>query len=223
MGSATCREGGTGNVYSQTVSNVSTNGPFASGSFGPPLVAGTYQWVAVFSGDGNNNGANSGCGNEPVVITASPTITTTVSELAGAPGASISDSATLHGTSNLDGTGSVTFYLFAPGTPCSTAGTGNVYSQTVSNVSTNGPFASGSFGPPLVAGTYQWVAVFSGDGNNNGANSGCGNEPVVITASPTITTTVSHFATLFRSSISDSATLHGTSNLDGTGSVTFYL
>src|SRR5262249_60831712 len=84
-------------------------------SFGPPLVAGTYQWVAVFSGDGNNTGASSGCGNEPVVITAHPTITTDRSEATGGVGDSISDTATLHNTSNLDGTGSVTFYLYAPG------------------------------------------------------------------------------------------------------------
>src|SRR5207249_4476039 len=140
-----------------------TNGPFASGSFGPPLVAGTYQWVAVFSGGADNRSGRSGCGSEPVVITASPTIRTDVSESAGGTGDSISDSATLHSTSNLLGTGSVTFYLYAPGATCHNDGSGTtVYSQVASStVSTNGPFASGSFGP-LVAGTYQWVAVFSG-------------------------------------------------------------
>ena len=192
---ATCHNDGSGSpVYTHVASStVSTNGPFASGSFGPPLVAGTYQWVAVFSGDGNNNGANSGCGNEPVVITASPTITTTQTPSSGGLGASLSDSATLHSTSNLLGTGSVTFYLYAPGATCHNdgSGTAGVHACCEFHVSTNGPFASGCFGPPLVAGTYHWVAVFSGDSNNTGADSGCANEPVVITASPSITTTQS--------------------------------
>ncbi len=224
---ATCHNDGSGTTVYQHVasSTVATNGPFASGSFGPPLVAGTYQWVAVFSGDANNATASSGCGNEPVKITASPSIGTTVSESTGGTGDSISDSATLSGTSNLLGTGSVTFYLYAPGATCHNDGSGTTVYQHVasSTVATNGPFASGSFGPPLVAGTYQWVAVFSGDANNATASSGCGNEPVKITASPSIGTTVSESTGGTGDSISDSATLSGTSNLLGTGSVTFYL
>src|SRR5262249_59477686 len=82
--------------------NIRPNGPHASASLGPPVVAGTYEWVAVFSGDGNNNGANSGCGNEPVVITASPTIVTTPSETSGSVGDLLNDSATLSGGSNFD-------------------------------------------------------------------------------------------------------------------------
>src|SRR3954447_23706366 len=224
---ATCHNDGSGTtVYSHVASStVSTNGPFASGSFAGPLLAGTYQWVAVFSGDANNSSASSGCGNEPVVITASPSITTTQSETTGGLADSLSDSATLHSTSNLLGTGSVTFYLYAPGATCHNDGSGTtVYSHVASStVSTNGPFASGSFAGPLAAGTYQWVAVFSGDANNSSASSGCGNEPVVITASPSITTTQSETTGGLADSLSDSATLHSTSNLLGTGSVTFYL
>src|SRR3954454_968985 len=223
---ATCHNDGSGTtVYSHVASStVSTNGPFASGSFAGPLVAGTYQWVAVFSGDANNSSASSGCGNEPVVITASPSITTTQSETTGGLADSLSDSATLHSTSNLLGTGTVTFYLFAPGVACNTAGTGNVYTHTVTGISTNGPHASGSFAGPLVAGTYHWLAVFSGDTNNPGpVDSGCASEPVVITASPSITTTQSETTGGLGDSLSDSATLHSTSNLLGTGTVTFYL
>jgi uncharacterized repeat protein (TIGR01451 family) len=146
------------------------------------VVAGTYQWVAVFSGDGNNNGASSGCGNEPVVITASPTITTDQSPTSGSVGDTLNDSATLHDTSNLDGTGTVTIYLFEPDVACNTAGTGSVQSWSFPDVSGNGPFltsATAGFTADHV-GTYHWLAVFSGDSNNNSANSGCDSEPVAI-------------------------------------------
>ncbi len=178
----TCATNGTAAVYSETVNNISTNGPHTTPlGFGPPLVAGTYQWVAVFSGDTNNSAAHSACGDEPVVITASPTISTTTNPSSGGTGANLKDSATLAGTSNLLGTGSITFYLFAPGVTCATNGTGAVHSETVNNISTNGPHTTPlGFGPPLVAGTYQWVAVFSGDTNNSAAHSACGDEPVVI-------------------------------------------
>src|SRR5207248_555676 len=106
---------GSGQASSDSVTGLTTPNDNAPG---------TDCWRAEFTPGANDphNHANAhtNCTNESVVVIATPTITTTVSELAGAPGDSISDSATLHGTSNLDGTGSVTFYLFAPGTTCST-------------------------------------------------------------------------------------------------------
>src|SRR6476659_1903372 len=225
---STCHNDGSGSpVYTHVASStVSTNGPFASGSFGPPLVAGTYQWVAVFSGDANNSSASSGCGSEPVVITASPTITTDQSPKSGSVGDTINDSATLHGTSNLLGTGTVTIYLFEPGVACDASGTGAVQNWTFSDVSDNGPFNTSDTAGFVtdMAGTYHWLAVFSGDDNNNGPiDSGCESEPVKITASPTITTDQSPKSGSVGDTINDSATLHGTSNLLGTGTVTIYL
>src|SRR5437763_1378581 len=161
------------------VTGISTNGPHASGSFAGPLVAGTYHWLAVFSGDTNNPGpVDSGCASEPVVITASPPITTPQSETTGGLADSLSDSATLHSTSNLLGTGTVTFYLFAPGVACNTAGTVNVYPHPVSALFPYATLSRASFAGPLVAGTYHWLAVFSGDTNNPGpVDSGCASEP----------------------------------------------
>jgi hypothetical protein len=34
--------------------------------------SGTYHWLAVYSGDSNNKGGNSGCGTEPVKIAPPP-------------------------------------------------------------------------------------------------------------------------------------------------------
>src|SRR5947208_340098 len=129
----------------------------------------------------------------------------------------LNDTANLSGTSNLTGLGSVTIYLYAPGVTCHTDGSGTtVYSQTFTSVSTNGPFTtSPGYGPPLVAGVYHWLAVFSGDANNAGAQSGCTSEPVTITASPTIGTTANPTSGTAPVILQDSATLANTSNLLG--------
>ena len=61
------------NVYSDTVT-VSGNGTYTTATgTNPggdiPTVAGTYQWVAVYGGDANNNGVTSGYGSEPETVT----------------------------------------------------------------------------------------------------------------------------------------------------------
>ena len=80
-------------------------------------------------------------------------------------------------------TGTITFTLYAPD------GTTVVYTDHVT-VSGNGIYSTTSGDNPggyipLVAGTYQWVASYSGDGNNNAVSSPKGDEPVIATtASP---------------------------------------
>jgi uncharacterized repeat protein (TIGR01451 family) len=178
---ATCHNDGSGSpVYMHVASStVSDNGPFASGTFPGPVVAGTYQWVAVFSGDGNNNSASSGCGNEPVVITASPTITTTQTPATGSVGDLLNDSATLSGGSNFDGMGTITFNLYGPNDP--TCDGQPAYTETVTaDHNGNDYVTSNSTVTANTAGTWNWTAHFSGDSNNNPADSGCGDEPVVI-------------------------------------------
>src|SRR5207244_893476 len=114
------------------------------------------------SGDTNNPGpVNSGCLAEPVVITASPSITTTADPTSGGLGATLNDSATLSGTSNLLSTGSVTFYLYGPHQTCQTDGSGSpLFTQTVLAISSNGPFVTFPGYAPvggLEAGTYHWL------------------------------------------------------------------
>src|SRR5439155_81441 len=98
----------------------------------------------------------SGCTSEPVTITASPTIDTTVSESTGGLGDTLED--TPNNSSNIDLTyaGSVTIYLYAPGVTCHTDGSGTtVYSQTFTSVSTNGPFTtSPGYGPLFLDDAY---------------------------------------------------------------------
>jgi len=136
--------------------------------------AGIFYWQAVYSGDPNNNGATSACTSEQLVIGKnSPTIATTLSASTGAVGDTVHDSATLTGaTGNAGGTVTYTVYN---NSLCTTgavdAGTKPVTNGVVTD--SNGiQFNS--------AGTFYWQAVYSGDGNNNGATSSCTSETLVI-------------------------------------------
>jgi hypothetical protein len=151
-----------------------------STSKGPvPTVAGVYQWVASYSGDTNNKGADSAIEPESVIGgggPSTPTITTTAGPgVVLGSGQALTDSATLSGGSSPGGT--ITFYLFAPGVTPNATNSNNVYSSVVS-VSGNITYSSGGFVPMMVAGIYEWLAVYSGDANNKGVDSGFGSEPV---------------------------------------------
>jgi hypothetical protein len=139
---------------------------------------GTYHWIAIYLGDANNKSASSACSDEPVTIgKAAPTIATEPSD-GGQVGTSISDSATVSGGSNP--TGTVTFKLYGPGdTDCS----GTVLFTSTVNL-TSSTVHSGAFSATNTAGTYSWVASYSGDSANKSATSECGAETVVITSTP---------------------------------------
>ena len=81
----------------------------------------------------------------------------------------LTDSATLSG--GFEETGTITFDLYAPG------GVAPVDTEIVT-VSGNGTYTTptGYTLPTTgtVTGTYQWVATYSGDGNNNGVASATG-------------------------------------------------
>jgi hypothetical protein len=111
---------------------------------------------------------NGDCGNPSIVTTASQPVTV---------GGGISDSAALSG-GILTPTGMITFSAYGPdNATCS----GNpAFTSTVA-VSGNGTYPSGSFNP-TAAGTYRFVATYSGDANNNSASDACNaaNESVVV-------------------------------------------
>jgi hypothetical protein len=196
-----------------TTSGTLTGGTASSGSV-TVGTAGTYNWVASYAGDANNNAATSSCGTEPVVVTkASPSISTTPSGSVPAGGV-VSDSATISG--GVSPAGTVTFQLFAPvDTTCS----GQPIS-TSSGTLTGGTASSDNV-TVGAAGTYNWVATYNGDANNNSATSPCGSEPVVVTkATPSIATTPSGSVPA-GGNVSDSATVTG--GLSPTGIVTFEL
>jgi hypothetical protein len=177
--------------------------------------AGTYYWQAVYSGDNNNGGATSACQSEVLsVARKSPSIATTLSTSATSIGSPVHDSATLTGaTSNAGGT--VTYTVYSD-SGCSqgarSAGQAAVTNGSVDN-SNDITFSA--------AGTYYWQAVYSGDGNNNGATSVCTSEQVVVGKnSPSIGTTLSTASTSIGTPVHDSATLTGATS-DAGGTVTY--
>src|SRR5438034_1185220 len=166
---------------------------------------------------------NSGCANEPVTITAQPTIDTNQPPKSGNVGDPISDLASLHNTSNLDGTGTVKIYLYLPGQTCAADGSGGTLEATYTGVTTNGPFTAGPV-TATQAGVYHALAILRGDGKNGGpVNSGFASEPVTTTAHTAMDTNQTPVTGNVGDPISDSASLHNMSNPDGIETVTIYL
>jgi Ice-binding-like/IPTL-CTERM motif len=210
-------------IFTSTVP-VTGNGSYPSGSFTPTL-AGTYRWIANYSGDANNAATANACNASNEIVTVAPvgvvvpTLTTQAS--AGVTlGAAISDTATLSG--GLAPTGTIAFNLYGPNDATCTGPV--IFTSTVP-VTGNGSYPSGSFTPTL-AGTYRWIATYSGDANNAGIATACNivNENVIVApvgaAFPTLTTQASAGVTL-GAAISDTATLSG--GLAPTGTITFKL
>lgn len=194
---ATC---GGGAIFSSTVA-VNGTGDYTSASF-TPTKPGVYRWIAIYSGDSANARVNTACNeaNESVTVSATPTPTPTPGATPKATpavttqttsdvtlGGSVSDTATLSGGSSP--TGNVSFQLFGPDDEA--CGTQAVFTSTVA-VSGAGNYSSASF-TPAAAGTYRWVATYSGDSANNAVSTRCGepSETVTVSAAPTPTPTPS--------------------------------
>ncbi len=148
--------------------SVRGNGVYDSRAFTPPAI-GIYRWLASYSGDPFNLAVDStACADpaEAVVVSpppeAHPTISTTA--LGGGPaGSPIEDTAHLSGGN--DPAGTITFRVYGPrDTGCAGIPSG---SSTVT-VSGNGDYRSLPF-TPTRAGTYHWVAEYSGDDHNHPA------------------------------------------------------
>jgi hypothetical protein len=174
-----------------------TSAPVIGFPFGPAL-------ATVFT-----NGIPSDARYLLVTAAATPTFTTQAS--AGTTtGNPISDAATLSG--GLNPTGTITFRLYGPND--GTCGGAVIFSSTKS-VSGNGSFNSDSF-TPTSAGTYRWVASYSGDANNNGVNGACNdpNELVVVSSGPPPTPTpvpglLANISTRLRVETGDDALIGG--------------
>ncbi|MCL2395940.1 MAG: Ig-like domain repeat protein [Acidimicrobiaceae bacterium] len=218
----------TGQPISNTTSAAGGNLSVSSGSV-PLTSPGTYDWLISFAGDVNNSPATTTCGQARVVVgPASPDVVTTAPDPETGPAGSttLSDSATVWGGNNP--TGSVTFQLFGPNNPTCNAALAPPF-FTSAAVPLMGTPPTAALGPgftlptPTVAGTYDWVASYSGDTSNAPVTTACGAEPVTITkASPTIATTPNPAGpVVVGTALSDSATVSGGSS--PTGEVTFEL
>ena len=193
-----------------------------SGDF-KPTAAGTYYWIASYSGDDNNNLKVSGkCGDEgeqSVVGKKQPAISTSTSEGPVTIGEAIHDTATLSGATG-DATGTITFNLYSDA-ECTSEVTTDLQPVDIGSPNGSGDYVvnSGDF-KPTAAGTYYWIARYSGDDNNNLKVSGeCGdaNESSVVEKAP------ADIATAQKIFPQDSATLSATAGGKPEGTVTFKL
>ena len=144
-------------------------------STGPVAVAaaGTYRWIAAYTGDANNTAVSLACADEPVKVRkASPSIRTTPSANVDA-GGSLLDEAALGG--GYHPTGTVAFVLYGPDEPTCQGTPAAVRTGSVSHGSAD------SAGVQVTqAGIYHWVATYSDDKNNTEVQSSCPDEPVTV-------------------------------------------
>lgn len=155
------------------------NGVAAPSSTISTLAPGTYYWQATYAGDINNQAVASTCGSEILTVT-TPTTTTTLQtgggvsgpELAVPVGTAVTDTAKISGANAKTASGTVTYTLYSD-SKCSKA-----ISTSVAAV------VNGVAGPSTVvkpkAGTYYWVASYSGGGLNGPSASKCGSERLVV-------------------------------------------
>lgn len=176
--------------------NGATNN-YAPGAFSTDL-AGNYYWYATYSGDANDNRANSGCGGNMVktqVIVANPTLALTVpgTDSALTPIANTDISVNLT-TAATQADGTITIYV-EDNTTEPTTNCGGVGWTTVGTIT---PLGDGSYNPassyiPLSAGTYWWYVTIGADTYDAAANTPCGGtmpKTTVTEAQPTLTLTV---------------------------------
>jgi hypothetical protein len=161
-------------------------GDYVSANY-TPTTAGSYKWVAHYSGDANNNKVDTSCGAEGETSTVNqtaPSIATTLSAGTVTAGASVHDSAALSGATASAG-GSVTYTVYTNNT-C-TAGAQGAGTKTV----TNGLVPDSDTVLFNTPGDFYWRAVYGGDTNNAAATSLCTSEHLVVNAPPTTPTSES--------------------------------
>jgi hypothetical protein len=114
--------------------------------------------------------------NCTTICTLLPTIVTTPVPEEGIIGVVLNDTAELSGAFE-PATGTITFNLYPPTDPVCTGAP--VFTQTVP-VNGNGSYSTTTGHTTTMTGTYHWTASYSGDANNEPADSLCEDEPVVV-------------------------------------------
>jgi Bacterial Ig-like domain (group 3)/IPTL-CTERM motif len=173
---AGCPAGGTQVGAAKTL----VNGQATSDATNNTQTPGKYCWRAQYSGDTNYSAANHTDATVECFTIAPPPLEFSTQPTPNSGTVlltALADVATLSGGSNP--TGTITFSLFPPSDQgCA----GTPIFVSVVNVNGDGSYTSATFPATSVTadGTYNWVAVYSGDANNPSASSACGQEPVVI-------------------------------------------
>ncbi len=201
-------------------------GPLTSPAY-TPTTAGTYRWIASYSGDVNNAPIAGACNdaNENVVVNqATPTIATTASPDITIGAGTLTDTVVVSGRVNPQPGATITWRLYAPGdTTCT--GTPVFTASGFPYPVAGGPVTSPAY-TPTTAGTYRWIASYSGDVNNAPIAGACNdaNENVVVNqATPTIATTASPDMALGAGTLTDTVVVSGRSNPQAGATVDFRL
>ncbi len=243
----TCATGGTA-IGSQGVSNTTTM-PILSGAATVTSV-GSYCWRADFTSatsgvpNASHNGTDANecftvnpvtpalataAGAGPVLLGQPVTDTATLSGTAGQPGSPI-----INGALGAAAGGSITFTLLGPN-DCTTSAAGTGTNPQSVAVSGDGTYGAVSF-TPSAAGTYHWVASYSGSSPNTNAtshNAACTDtgEDVIVRQLPTTTVTtpvdgsgIPVSSVSFGSSVFDHAVVTGAAaGGTPTGTVNFFI
>ncbi len=161
-----------------TTKTVNGNGIYTSASY-TPAAAGSYRWVASYSGDTNNATVSGTCGDLGESVTVPPSsglsLTTQTSAAVGA-GGEITDTATIAG--GVNPTGTLTFNLYGPD---DTACGGTIIFTSTKTVSGNGSYTSTAY-TANTSGVYRWIVTYSGDASNVAVAGACNdaNEAVTV-------------------------------------------
>jgi hypothetical protein len=157
-----------------------TGGAVPSSASTKPLSRGSYSFEAIYSGDDNYNTSTAAC--EPFgVLDPSSTATQVIDDSTGQPatasetaGSSFHDTTAVAGTAAFKPTGTVTYSFFA----AADCGGQAVWTQTV-NLNGGAVPNSKSTGA-LEAGSYSFLATYSGDANFHTSTAAC--EPLTVAA-----------------------------------------
>jgi hypothetical protein len=129
------------------------------------LPAGSYQFTATYSGDSNYNGSSTPGPELMTINKGSPSTATTIldssgGEVTGVLGESVFDTATVNARpAAFTPTGTVLYEFFTNGTGSGTPST----TQTVTL--SDGTVPDSATQGPLAAGSYSFIAIYSGDSN----------------------------------------------------------
>ncbi len=168
-----------------------------------PLMAGNYEFQAVYRGDANFAGSTSIEGSEPLEVSKAMSQTSTNLGVGVITlGQSVTDNATVTG---LGGnyptpTGNIDFQVSFNAGPWTT------FSTMALAVGS----ALSEWYLPLAAGNYEFRAVYQGDGNYLGSTSDVGSEPLTVeVAASTTTTYIGVESITLGRSVTDNATVVG--------------
>jgi hypothetical protein len=165
------------------------NGSAPADAASARLAAGSYSYQTTYSGDDNYVPRAGSC--EPFVVAKATTGLTSTVDDAGidmawagteTTGASAQDTSTVTGVSGFTPTGSVTYLLYQ-----SSDCTGTQIAHQVVTTNPNGTVPSSTASPGLPAGSYGYVADYSGDPNYVAQTGAC--EPFSLAATTTTSST----------------------------------